>query len=159
MSNNYGKIKMKMAKLKLSQGKYAIVDDELFEWLNSTRWTYQGTPTGRGYAFHSSFGGGKRERIQLHRLLAAPRPGMEVDHINNDGLDNRLENLRVCTRSQNMMNKPHARGVQYHWQSGKWRAYATKQGKREIIYFETKEEAEQSRREMVSRLFGEFAPQ
>jgi hypothetical protein len=30
--------------------------------------------------------------------------GMEIDHINGNPSDNRIENLRLCTRSQNTMN-------------------------------------------------------
>ena len=40
----------------------------------------------------------------LHRILMNAQPGMDVDHINGNKLDNRKENLRVCTRSQNLRN-------------------------------------------------------
>lgn len=43
----------------------------------------------------------KEKRVAMHRAIASPAPGMEVDHINGDGLDNRRANLRVCTKSQN----------------------------------------------------------
>ena len=62
--------------------------------------------------------GGRRKSV--HRVVMDAPKGMDVDHINGNGLDNRKENLRLCTRSQNMMNqrlKSHStsgyKGVQY----------------------------------------------
>jgi hypothetical protein len=54
----------------------------------------------------------------MHRLLLNPGPGLDVDHRNRDTLDNRLENLRPATRSQNLQNRrgwgAHGKGVVYH---------------------------------------------
>ena len=51
-----------------------------------------------------------RKKITIHRLVGIsfiPNPDNlpEIDHINNDKLDNRVENLRWVTRSENSMNK------------------------------------------------------
>jgi hypothetical protein len=44
--------------------------------------------------------------VSLHRhLLGVTNPSLHVDHINGNGLDNRRANLRIVTRSQNMMNR------------------------------------------------------
>lgn len=41
----------------------------------------------------------------MHRLIMQPGEGLEVDHINGDGLDNTRQNLRIATRSQNCANR------------------------------------------------------
>ena len=47
----------------------------------------------------------KRKTVFLHQLIMKPENGKIVDHINHNGLDNRKENLRVCSYSQNNTNK------------------------------------------------------
>lgn len=78
--------------------------------------------------------GGKRTRQPLHRLIMNAKHGMEIDHINNDTLDNRRSNLREVTGYQNDQNRKGAqadnntsgiRGVSYHKETRKWRAYIT----------------------------------
>jgi hypothetical protein len=72
----------------------------------------------------------KGYRIYLHRLLMNAPEGMEVDHINGDGLDNRRCNLRVCTHEQNLANQRHQlratyspyKGVTWCKRTKRWRA-------------------------------------
>ena len=102
----------------LTQGKVAIVDDADFEWLNQWKWHYlAGTYT--GYAVrHIRTGGKPRQRaILMHRLILSPPPGTESDHINRNGLDNRRENLRICTRGQNHANRRKQIGHRTTWTS------------------------------------------
>ena len=75
---------------------------------------------------------------------------MEIDHINGDTLDNRPENLREATRSENEMNKlPGKRnssgikGVSWEKRRSKWRAQITVNGEYKYLgSFGTRDEAE-----------------
>ena len=65
--------------------------------------------------------------------------GMQIDHINRNKLDNRIENLRCVTPTQNEWNKPCA-GVNF--EKGKWRARFKHFGKNiHVGLFATKNEA------------------
>lgn len=44
------------------------------------------------------------DRKYLHRLLVGAKKGQVVDHINHNTLDNRKDNLRICTQSDNKLN-------------------------------------------------------
>lgn len=60
----------------------------------------------KGYHRVSLFKGSQRERMQVHVLVmlvfVGPKPeGMEVNHIDGNKLNNRLDNLEYCTRSEN----------------------------------------------------------
>ncbi len=77
---------------------------------------------------------GKQVKIYQHREVWEKAHGtipadMQIDHINHDGLDNRLENLRLVTVSQNqhnrIINKNNSsgyKGVYFHKQRQKWHA-------------------------------------
>jgi len=94
-----------MKTIPLTQGKVALVDDGDFEIVNKYNWFF--SPTGTGYAHHTVYMGYKKSptAIQMHRLIMAPPEGMFVDHINHDTLDNRRQNLRLCTRTENLRNQ------------------------------------------------------
>lgn len=92
----------------LSQGLVAIVDDEDFEWLNQWKWSAskQGKrpETTKYRAIRVVTKNGKQRPILMHRALLGARREDIVDHINGNPLDNRRENLRICTQQQNMFN-------------------------------------------------------
>lgn len=69
------------------------------------------------------------KQIKLHRYLLDAPEDMQVDHINGDPLDNRRENLRLATPSQNQANGTKRagatsvyKGVSWHKKARKWRA-------------------------------------
>ena len=87
-----------MKKIKLTQGKVALVDDGDFEWLSQWKWTYKNG----GYAYRSI---GSKGHIFLHRAIMKSPKNLEIDHINGNGLDNRRSNLRFATHKQNIRNQ------------------------------------------------------
>ena len=94
-----------MKEIKLTQGKVALVDDEDFEYLNQWKWQANKKKSKKFYAWRGKKIDGRYRMIYLHRfLLKLTDKKIFVDHVNMDTLDNRKENLRICTHSQNQMN-------------------------------------------------------
>ncbi len=89
-----------MATIKLTKGKFAIVDDADFEYLNKWKWWADS----QGYAVRDVGGRKNKKRILMHALLNKTPEGFHTDHINHDILDNRRTNLRTTTPSQNILN-------------------------------------------------------
>lgn len=89
----------------------------------------------------------------------------EVDHKNRDRSDNRIENLREATRSQNNANARAStrsatklRGVHFHSGAGRYRAQVTKNRKTKSLgYFDTPEEAHAAYIAAAKVVHGEFA--
>jgi hypothetical protein len=96
-------ILQKMAKeIILTQGKVAIVDDDDYDYLMQWKWHIL---SGR-YAGTNMKINGKSKSIYLHRFIMKVSKDMQVDHIDNNKLNNVKTNLRICTHTQNMINRP-----------------------------------------------------
>src|SRR5688572_14268873 len=85
----------------LTRGYVALVDSGDVASVAPYRWHVDlRIRGGQPFGYAASIQGGRK--VYMHRLiLGAPR-GMDVDHENRDGLDNRRCNIRVATRSQNI---------------------------------------------------------
>lgn len=88
------------------------------------------------------------QKVYMHRFIACPEPGFEVDHINGNKLDNRGDNLRCCTRQENLENrttvygKSKYRGVYWYARDGIWVAQMKVRGTRHYLgRFEDEDEA------------------
>jgi hypothetical protein len=92
-----------MKKIQLTQNKVAIVDDEDYVELNKYNW-YTNKSINTCYARRKVKKELNKTTILMHRQIMNPPDNMLIDHINGNGLDNRKENLRICTRSQNNFN-------------------------------------------------------
>ena len=105
-----------MKQIELTKGYFAIVDDDDFERLSQHKWTAMvtGQNIKRVYAYRRTEWDNANRRwmksILMHREIMQAVDGLDVDHINHDTLDNRKENLRCATRSQNLANNRRARG-------------------------------------------------
>jgi hypothetical protein len=131
-----------MKTVPLSKGMFAIVDDEDYGRVMAMKWSARqnGSRQKRWYAVAvksddfqivTSKNGvryRKFKQIHMHRFIIDAPPGFDVDHVNRDSLDNRRENLRIATRSQNNVNRAAAgrRGVRKPSKnSPSWIAYIT----------------------------------
>jgi len=91
-------------KIKLTRGKSAIVDDDLYEILNQFKW-YAQKDLNTFYARRNSKIGNKRTFILMHHMVVGfPLNRKNIDHLNGDGLDNRRVNLRIVPHRENMGN-------------------------------------------------------
>ena len=93
-----------MKKIKLSQGRFALVDDEDFHELSKYKWHVR---TGRNTLYAERYSPVKDrvgQQVMMHRQIMSPPREMQIDHINHNGLDNRRRNLRICTNTENQQN-------------------------------------------------------
>lgn len=155
---------MKEIRLANSKG-VALVDDADFALLSQYRW-YIKHDSRTNYAF--GYVRGRRrdgKLVKMHRVITDAPDGMDVDHVNGDGLDNRRNNLRICTRSQNIGHSHKTagcssdfKGVSWDKGAGRWRA----QGKIAykciyLGYYDSEEDAARAYNDFAREHFGEFA--
>ncbi len=106
------------------------------------------------------------ESVYLARfVMGATDPSIFVDHISGNHMDNRRENLRLATNSQNRANSKlpstntsGRRGITWHRQSGKWQASIGVRGR--YIYlglFADPDDAARAYRTAAETHFGSFA--
>ena len=132
-----------------------LVDDEDFEFLSAYHWNIYDR-------YADAYIEGKT--IKMHRLiLGISESGIHIDHINGVTIDNRKENLRVCTRFQNQQNrktnsnnKLGEKGI-VRIRSGNYRVRVQAFGERhDLGVFKTLEEAKLAREKYAKEKHGEF---
>ncbi len=152
-------------RIPLGEGKFTIVDEQDYYRFNKFNWCaeYDGWNT---YAVRITGVPKKKiEILSLHRAIMNRPKGLLVDHRNNNGLDNRRENLRIATKSQNTCNRRKKEntssqfiGVCFSKREGKWAVNITHQRKGEWIgYFEDEIEAAKAYDAAAKKYHGEFA--
>lgn len=145
----------------LSSGRQCLVDASDYEWLTVTKWSDDSD----GYAVRSATreDGGKTTE-KMHRLIIGAKRGETVDHINGTPWDNRRENLRIVTDSQNARNtkiystnKSGFKGVAVY-KKDKWTAQITvNYRKLHLGVFVDAEEAAEVYNDAAIEHFGEYA--
>lgn len=143
-----------MKEIKLSMGMVALVDDDIFNLLNKSKWFAH--KTGNHYyavcniPFKDNSGRTIWKMGYMHHfILGKPISGLVVDHIDCNGLNNTKDNLRVVTRRQNHQNRKdkHLRssqfpGVSWDTNAKKWRAQIQVSSvSKNLGYYTSEEEA------------------
>lgn len=153
-----------MKEIPLTQGKKALVDDSTYDWLIKYRWyAAKGHRSSHG-RFYAVRRDGKKV-ITMPNTLLSLRSSQFVDHKNGDGLDNRLENLRPASRTQNAQNSLLSKknvsgykGVCWHIRKKRWivGTYINKK-RHHLGYFTSRLIAAHVYDEEARKHFGEFA--
>lgn len=120
-----------MKKIKLNKGKYAIIDDKDFDYLNQWKWFLNEN----GYAVRTEYTrmgycNYKNKRVYMHREINNTPDNLQTDHINHNMLDNRRVNLRTVTNQKNAFNAKLSKantsgikGVSWSIERKKWCSY------------------------------------
>ncbi len=152
-----------MKKIPLTQGEFALVDDEDFDWLNQWKWLL--LTNGKNNLYAATWIGGKC--VLMHRLILGLKKEnkLQVDHINNNGLDNQKRNLRICTNQQNSWNQKKRKnktskykGVSWSKLHKKWKVEIMINSKEKFLgLFSDPCKAAKAYNEAAKNLFGKFA--
>lgn len=160
-------------RIPLTQGKFAIVDDEDYKRLLKHKW-YANKIGNTFYAGRNIIIGNIRSSrnpkrktgaILTHHQIMQVLPNILIDHRNGNGLDNQKCNLRISTRTQNSQNQRKIskgtskyKGVSWSKQKRKWRARIVYNSQEiSLGLFNDEIEAARIYDAKAKELFGEFA--
>lgn len=140
-------------------------DGKLFWRVSPSRKVRAGDQAGSMGKDYMRVGHKGRTAIFIHKVVwelheGPIPPNMKIDHINQDKLDNRIENLRLATMSQNNHNSKRAGGASKYkgvykagWNDNKWFAKMTLGGKQ--MYFGTHSTEEDAAR-AINKAYREY---
>ncbi len=144
-------------RIKVGKSRFAEISEEDYELVSRYNWRFHSS----GYAF-TTFNG---KSFLMHRLIMGFPDNFFVDHVNQKGLDNRRENLRIATQAQNHWNfkiKKNKVGATFS-KDGKrkkrWVSTIRVQGQKKFLgRFLTKEEAVDAYKKAAQEFHEEFSP-
>lgn len=144
----------------LTQGKFAKVDAEDYRQLSQYKWCACKAKK-IFYACRTE----KRHTVFMHRMIMHAPKHLYCDHKDHNGLNNRKNNLRLCTPAQNVYSKrpqkdasSKYKGVSWHKQSNKWKVSIRFQGKlHHLGAFDNQIKAAMAYDDKAAELFREFA--
>lgn len=156
-----------MPQIPLTQGQFALVDDADYDKLNQSKWCAKKECNGNFYAVRWSLKNGKQIKIRMSRQILGLEQGdsRQADHQNHNTLDDRRDNLRICTCRQNLRNRrgcsntsSRFKGVHWEKQKKKWCARICINGKSNHLgRYDDEELAAMAYDSVARKVFGEFA--
>lgn len=163
ITRNEFKIENSYVIMYTTKGEQFLVDLDDFEKVNKYYWGKDND----GYFVHGFKINGKNKKIRLHRFIMNCPDNMVVDHIHGkeSRFDNRKENLRLATVSENGMNRDLGKnntsgvtGVTWHKQLKKWIVRIQVAGKRiSLGTFNNLDNAIAVRKQAEEKYFGEWS--
>lgn len=155
-----------MKKIELTQGYFALVDDEDFEYLNQWKWSIYSRPSHsktlyaiRNYRKEDGIKG----TIKMHQQLLGKIENTQIDHVDGNGLNNSRKNLRRVKHGQNIANRPvtknnllKLKGVTKRKNRFQARIIVNKK-QIHLGSFKTAKEAHEAYKKAALELHGEFA--
>lgn len=118
------------------KGFATVVDDEDYDELAKYRWHLLKSRQ-NWYVRRDEQIDKKSTCFLMHRVIMAAPLGLQIDHRNRYGLDNRRSNLRLCTNAENNQNRGMTTrntsgytGVRWNEHAGKWESYIMKHDKK-----------------------------
>lgn len=155
-----------MKEIQLTNGGFALVDDQDFEYLNQWKWRQHKMGRGTYVDRQAKKREGLASRsVYMHRaiLLVTDRKIL-VDHIDHNCLNNQRSNLRLCTKGQNGINKYSYRGMSKYkgvsWRKKQKMFAAQIRVNYKLIhlgFFDTEEQAAIAYNAAAVKHFAEFA--
>lgn len=173
-----------MKKIKLTKGKFAIVDSEDFDFLSRFSWQFViGNDQIGSVSTNFKLQNGRWIRIPMSRFLYKPKSQYHPIYINKDPLDNRKENIALVTTAEKNGSSWKMYVRHQHHKTGKaqlrnpsskykgvskvtdprykktWRATIQLNGKPKNKCFEKEKDAAKWYNEMALKTFGKHAYQ
>ena len=160
-----------MKTVPLSQGYFAIIDDQDFARVSRFKWYAKVMRRKDGsvrnvYAAQNVRRDGERTTEKLHRfIMGVTDPKIQIDHIDGTGTNCQRSNLRIATITENNRNvrlrvnsTTGLKGVTFHKQRGKFGAQIKGDGKHRYLgLFASKYAAALAYDEAALELHGDFA--
>ena len=152
-----------LAYVPLTRGYEATIDASDAHLIDGVNW-HALVSRRTVYGARTDLSTGAPRGVLLHRIIMGEPAGLEIDHIDGNGLNNARENLRVATAAQNKQNRKMQKnnasglkGASWHKGDKKWQAVISFNGKsRYLGMFETKEDAHGAYCKASADLHGEF---